>query len=137
MGKNLLDNWYFLDPVNQRRQSSYSGAVYGIDRWKNNIGSSSVALSSDGLTLTASTQYSSFLQVLSCQIPSGTQCTVSVLYGSGSIQANTFAWPSSGNYYIAPIGTTGFYLTTNGTTTLAISRSSSGSASVTLKAIKL
>ena len=24
MGKNLLDNWYFGNPVNQRRQSSYN-----------------------------------------------------------------------------------------------------------------
>ena len=41
---NLLDNWYFVGgntnntygkfPVNQRGQGSYTGAVYGIDRWK-------------------------------------------------------------------------------------------------------
>ncbi len=31
---NLLDNWYFADPVNQRGQSSYSGNGYGIDRWR-------------------------------------------------------------------------------------------------------
>lgn len=137
MGKNLLDNAYFLRPVNQRGQSSYSGAVYGIDRWKNNNGSSSVALSSDGLTLTASIQYASFLQRVSTEIPAGTQCTITVLYGSGSIQSNTFAWPSSGNYYITAIGSTGFYLTTNSTTVLAIARSTNGSASIILKAIKL
>lgn len=33
--ENLLINWYFVDPVNQRGQSSYSGAykTYTIDRW--------------------------------------------------------------------------------------------------------
>lgn len=31
---NLLDNWYFGNPVNQRGQTEYSGDVYGIDRWK-------------------------------------------------------------------------------------------------------
>lgn len=31
---NLLDNWYFGNPVNQRGQTSYTGAGYGIDRWK-------------------------------------------------------------------------------------------------------
>lgn len=31
---NLLDNWYFADPINQRGQTEYTGAVYTIDRWK-------------------------------------------------------------------------------------------------------
>lgn len=30
---NLLDNWYFGNPVNQRGQTSYTGAGYTIDRW--------------------------------------------------------------------------------------------------------
>lgn len=31
---NLLDNWYFGNPVNQRGQTSYAGAsTYTIDRW--------------------------------------------------------------------------------------------------------
>lgn len=33
---NLLDNWYFGNPVNQRGQTSYTGAGYGIDRWRLN-----------------------------------------------------------------------------------------------------
>ena len=32
--KNLLHNWDFRNPVNQRGQSSYNGAVYAIDRWR-------------------------------------------------------------------------------------------------------
>lgn len=31
---NLLDNWYFVNPVNQRGQTEYTGnATYSIDRW--------------------------------------------------------------------------------------------------------
>ena len=33
---NLLDNWYFADPINQRGQTEYlptSGLSYAIDRW--------------------------------------------------------------------------------------------------------
>ena len=32
---NLLDNWYFADPINQRGQTEYIGPykTYGIDRW--------------------------------------------------------------------------------------------------------
>ena len=37
---NLLDNWYFGNPVNQRGQTSYTGAGYGIDRWYLNLSSS-------------------------------------------------------------------------------------------------
>ena len=33
---NLLDNWYFGNPVNQRGKTEYTGAGYGIDRWKAN-----------------------------------------------------------------------------------------------------
>ena len=47
---NLLDNWYFPNPVNQRGQTSYTGAEYWIDRW---CGSSlaSITLESDGVLL--------------------------------------------------------------------------------------
>lgn len=30
---NLLDNWYFADPVNQRGQTEYIGVRHAIDRW--------------------------------------------------------------------------------------------------------
>lgn len=30
---NLLDNWYFADPINQRGQTEYTTAGYTIDRW--------------------------------------------------------------------------------------------------------
>lgn len=32
---NLLDNWYFADPINQRGQTEYVGTGYTIDRWQN------------------------------------------------------------------------------------------------------
>jgi hypothetical protein len=32
--RNLLDNWYMLDPVNQKGMTEYTGYLYGIDRWK-------------------------------------------------------------------------------------------------------
>lgn len=31
--RNLLDNWYFVRPVNQRGQTSYPSGGYTIDRW--------------------------------------------------------------------------------------------------------
>lgn len=46
---NLLDNWYFLDPINQRCKSSYSDEGYTIDRWK--LTSGTMTVDGDGITL--------------------------------------------------------------------------------------
>lgn len=58
---NLLDNWYFVGggsqgstgifPINQRGQSTYSGAGYCIDRWKIANTPVSATLNSDALTV--------------------------------------------------------------------------------------
>ncbi len=32
--QNLLDNWYFTDPIHQRGQTSYTATGYTIDRWR-------------------------------------------------------------------------------------------------------
>jgi len=39
---NLLDNWYFADPINQRGQTEYTGRRYTIDRWFSYEGTISV-----------------------------------------------------------------------------------------------
>ena len=49
---NLLDNWYFGNPVNQRGQTSYSGtAGYFIDRWQRDAGLLTT-LGEDGIVCT-------------------------------------------------------------------------------------
>lgn len=52
---NLLDNWYFGNPVNQRGQTSYTGAVYGIDRWKGYQATVTATVRNDGLGIQRST----------------------------------------------------------------------------------
>lgn len=58
---NLLDNWYFVGggsqsgngvfPINQRGQTSYSAAGYGIDRWKRTTAASgNILVNANGLT---------------------------------------------------------------------------------------
>lgn len=51
---NLLDNSWFVNPINQRGQTSYSGAVYTIDRWRLTNEYSSVTIDDDGVTFSAS-----------------------------------------------------------------------------------
>lgn len=47
---NLLDNWCFICPVDQRGQGEYSGTSYGFDRWTGSAGLSSY-ISSEKLVL--------------------------------------------------------------------------------------
>ena len=42
--RNLLDNWYFGNPVNQRGKTTYTEAGYGIDRWLFDCDNSSASL---------------------------------------------------------------------------------------------
>ena len=48
---NLLDNWYFGNPVNQRGQTSYTGAGDCIDRWKLTGAGAKLTVGSGGVTL--------------------------------------------------------------------------------------
>ena len=51
--QNLLDNWCFLNPVNQRGKSEYNEAGYGIDRWNLKDNKISVAIEPDGIAISA------------------------------------------------------------------------------------
>lgn len=46
---NLLDNWYFSNPVNQRGKTEYTAVGYSIDRWYLNRGSLEIV--DDGVQL--------------------------------------------------------------------------------------
>lgn len=78
---NLLDNWYFADPINQRGQTEYGGRVYTIDRWFGNSASATYSVNGDGIVITAPTKEWVFLQNvdLSHIIP-GREYTFSILY---------------------------------------------------------
>lgn len=59
---NLLDNWYFANPVNQRGKTEYSGNIYCIDRWFS--GNNKVTLKDNGLLITAVQKLSIFRQYI-------------------------------------------------------------------------
>ena len=48
---NLLDNWYFANPVNQRGQTSYAGTGYTIDRWKSMSLTATTVINPSNITL--------------------------------------------------------------------------------------
>lgn len=77
---NLLDNWYFAYPVNQRNVSGTIDVVgYFLDRWK--LVSGSVTIGSNGLTLNGT-----IVQILEAAV--GTDVTASALTTEGVVVAS-------------------------------------------------
>lgn len=70
---NLLDNWYFVGggsqqgggqfPINQRGQTSYSGGIYGFDRWQV-TGGGQVQISDNGVIATGIGTYGGFQEYI-------------------------------------------------------------------------
>ena len=76
---NLLDNWYFGNPVNQRGQTSYSGGAYAIDRWLPSRGNTSLVVNDGFLTVTTRTDGAAVDQIQEFPYPPGTVLTLSAL----------------------------------------------------------
>jgi hypothetical protein len=132
---NLLDNWYFADPINQRAQSSYSGSGYGIDRWTMIEADGSVKLESDGITV-----YRQLRQYI--ENPNdvfGKQITASVLTSDGTLHTGTMTPANSdGGQLIVDDTTIHLYMyivksATSGNVSFIIECRES----VTIKAVKL
>ena len=82
---NLLDNWFFGNPVNQRGQTEYTAAGYTVDRWKFNNNSGKIVLDDTGIMFTGLNNYAEFVQRY--EFPenvSGKECTASILVDSFS-----------------------------------------------------
>ena len=97
--RNLLDNWYFMNPVNQRGVSgTISEAGYFIDRWK--LVSGSVTLTSTGITINGTIS-----QILETAV--GTNVTASALTTTGIVSASydnaskTFTITGTGQTFVA------------------------------------
>ena len=79
---NLLDNWYFGNPVNQRGKTEYTDDTYAIDRWKNNYKNNVVTVEDGGVRWawgrTAGAGSSFFHQPIEMPLPAGTY-TISAL----------------------------------------------------------
>lgn len=107
---NLLDNWYFGDPVNQRGKAEYAGASgYTIDRWKMTNANTEVSLFKNEeekfkFWLTAFEGYTPYLQQLleDGETLLGKTVTLSVLsYDELHTATSTLptAFPSSNTLY--------------------------------------
>lgn len=92
---NLLDNWYFGNPVNQRGQNEYTNIgsySYGIDRWI----CRGIALSDTGITFTENGSFMDQILELAKKVAlSGKAVTASVLLDSGELVYGTLQYESS------------------------------------------
>lgn len=93
--ENLLDNTNFVSPYNQNGKQSYSGAVYGIDRW--------VGMSRTRITLTASGI------VLDNTNPTAGSC-----FWQQLLPEERFAGSTSDDYYTFAVLVNGAIVSTSG-----------------------
>lgn len=93
---NLLDNWYFVDPINQRGQTEYTGGGYTLDRWRATNANTTVAVDGDGVTITGNGATPYLQQPL--EFPAqylGCQITLSVLTKGGALHTATSTLPKT------------------------------------------
>lgn len=111
---NLLENWYFADPVNQRGQKTYTNDGYTIDRWRIAQGvKAAVRITDSGLEIkrTSNTR-AIFQQVLTIddrefvQSFAGREVTLSALFGQ-ELRSVTMTIPTSNDENWYPAGTSG------------------------------
>ena len=89
--QNVLDNGYFIKPVNQRGQLEYTGSGYAIDRWAL-AGPAKLTITDTGVHViqTSEAVYVDFYQTLEAgTISVGETYTLSALMGDGTFYTNT------------------------------------------------
>ena len=82
---NLLINSNFMDPINQRGETTYSGNAYGIDRWKGATVGSSIGISGSGVLIMG--QITQYVEMKSSNI--GRTMTMSSCDSNGNIKSIT------------------------------------------------
>ena len=83
---NLLVNWDFGNPVNQRGKTSYAGTGYGVDMWYTTGATLSVDVTAEGVKLykNSASANPAWAQALETDAAVGQTVTVSMLYkGNG------------------------------------------------------
>lgn len=93
--ENLLDNWYFVDPINQRGQTKYTGSGYTIDRWYSH--GVSVTVSDGCLTITTGGN-NAFAEILEENL-FDRELTFSILTADGSLYTGTGSLSSTSENY--------------------------------------
>lgn len=90
---NLLDNWYFAEPINQRGRTEYTGRGYTIDRWFKNV-ANTVRIIDNGVQLVESG--SLIRQIITTDLRDfliGKEVTLTALLSSGNLITASTVFP--------------------------------------------
>ena len=103
---NLLDNWYFVNPVNQRGQTSYTQTGYTFDRWMIEGHAFPVERSVNyggSLHLVMGSEPQTFMQKIETMPQQ--QMTASILLGGASAGGKLLvqSWPDAVDSHMVPI----------------------------------
>ena len=107
---NLLDNWYFADPINQRGVTTCSVNQYGIDRWKAYGASYTVA--DRGLSLAVGCILTQALETHAELV--GKTLTLSALLADGTIKSGFGVFSGSGSTVLFDDSVVKMYITASG-----------------------
>ena len=112
---NLFDNSYFVNPVNQRGEKSYTGAGYTIDRWKKENESGIFTIGNNYIAMTGTGAYWFLTQfVPTNKIKSGAVYTIALADTSGNISVCSTVFSTDMAKFTAPhTFTNGAVVTTN------------------------
>lgn len=103
---NLLDNWYFGNPVNQRGKKSYDGAVYAIDRWRTWFDNNAWMTVSDGGIKIKTTAWQ-YIDESIYKSLIGKTVTISILMANGALYSGSFFIKNTGEWYTVPVNNYG------------------------------
>lgn len=133
---NLLDNWYFADPVNQRGQTEYTSDGYTIDRWRlgraEGVSGARAAVSSDGIKILPGNY---IRQMQEDPRFEDIELTFSALIND-DLFSFTFVWKNSTAYLASPINK-GWILAYSGVSKYVHLYNLGGEADDVVKAAKL
>lgn len=108
--RNLLDNSDFRNPVNQRGETTYTGSLYTIDRWRTWSSSSTVTITSDGIKGDGTDASVLYQNIEDNKIPWDKAYTMAVGYSDGSVlcasgvftsEQGVGIWSSEAQAYLA------------------------------------
>lgn len=95
---NLLDNSYFLRPINQRGKTTYTGNGYSIDRWRAYHASTTHTVTASGIAVSATDNNSNIYQVLDPNvIDTNKTYTVAVCDSAGNVTVRAMK-PTTATY---------------------------------------
>lgn len=96
---NLMDNWYFGNPVNQRGQTSYTGDGYAVDRWKISDGVTAT-VANGALNISYNTPGWNLVEPLDNMLVPGVTYTLSCIYKASVNPIRlVVAWGDSSFFY--------------------------------------